>query len=340
MKILKKFDSYIKEDLDAMAAEPATKPAPSTTPAPATPTVEPGTKPERRERPTPIRRDRPAVEPDPQAKMKMDATEEEGTYIGAEMLQDLADALGTEVIDNAVEYEGKKVNFYSETEKFHVDKKKFATVQEVVDYLTGGQPSHSEKIEKMEDQLDEMSDEVEELEAELEEEDEEEEIGRTPRKFIDDFEEFDDSDDDFNELFGEDEMQDEDDFGDEYQGEDEEDFHAGYDADDDEEEYMEEDEDEMSRRFMEEDDEHFDDGFEEGEGPCPNCECEPCECSHDEFEEEKDMCAKCQCNPCKCDDTELRKNFQGFTMKDDRIKWPREEEAMESRITKRFNEFK
>lgn len=170
MKILKKFDSYIKEDLEMMA-EPATKP--STTPTPATPTVEPGTKPERRDRPTPIRRDRPAVEPDPQAKMKMDATEEEGTYIGAEMLQNLADALGTEVMDNAVEYEGKKVNFYSETEKFHVDKKKFATVQEVVDYLTGGQPSHSEKIEKMEDQLDEMSDEVEELEAEFEEDEEE-----------------------------------------------------------------------------------------------------------------------------------------------------------------------
>ena len=136
MKILKKFDSYIKEDLEMMA-EPATKP--STTPAPATPTVEPGTKPERRDRPTPIRRDRPAVEPDPQAKMKMDATEEEGTYIGTEMLQDLADALGAEVMDNSVEYEGKKVNFYSETEKFHVDKKKFSTVEEVVDYLTGGE---------------------------------------------------------------------------------------------------------------------------------------------------------------------------------------------------------
>lgn len=67
MKILKKFDSYIKEDLEMMA-EPATKP--STTPAPATPAVEPGTKPERRDRPTPVRRDRPAVEPDPQAKLK------------------------------------------------------------------------------------------------------------------------------------------------------------------------------------------------------------------------------------------------------------------------------
>ena len=287
MKILKKFDSYIKEDLEMMA-EPATKP--STTPAPATPTVEPGTKPERRERPTPIRRDRPAVEPDPQAKMKMDKTEEEGTYIGAEMLQDLADALGTEVIDNAVEYEGKKVNFYSETEKFHIDKKKFVTVEEVVDYLTGGESTHSEKIEKMEDQLDEMSDEVKELEDELEEEDEEEEIAMTSRKFIDDFEGFDDSDDNFNE-FEEGEME----YEYEYRVKGEKPEWMW-----NEEEHMQDDE--MSRRFMEEEDDHFDDRFEED--TCLNCDCEPCECSHDEFEEDE------------------------------------ENEMKESRITKRFNDFK
>jgi hypothetical protein len=171
MKILKKFDSYIKEDLATMA-EPAIKP--STTPAPATPTIEPGTKPERRDRPTPIRRDRPAVEPDPQAKMKMDATEEEGTYIGTQMIQDLADALGTEVIDNAVQYEGKTINFYSETEKFHVDKKKFTTVEEVVDYLTGGKsPIEKEMIETEEEgesMEDELEEEVEDLEVEFEDE--------------------------------------------------------------------------------------------------------------------------------------------------------------------------
>ncbi len=64
MKHLKKYNAF----LEATLAEPATKP--STTPAPATPTTEPGTKPGKRERPTPIRRDRPAVEPDPQAKKK------------------------------------------------------------------------------------------------------------------------------------------------------------------------------------------------------------------------------------------------------------------------------
>ena len=62
MKYLKKFGKFTEA-----AAAPATKTAPSTTPAP---TVDPGTKPERRDRPTPVRRDRPAVEPDPQAKLK------------------------------------------------------------------------------------------------------------------------------------------------------------------------------------------------------------------------------------------------------------------------------
>lgn len=131
MKILKKFDSYIKEDL-----EPQVMPAPSTNPTPA-PTIEPGTRPSRPERPSPIRRDRPAVEPDPQANL-VDYTEEEESddvYFGKKLMDELAEALGTEVVNNMIEYNGKKINFYSETEKFHVDKKKFSTVDEVLNYL-------------------------------------------------------------------------------------------------------------------------------------------------------------------------------------------------------------
>ena len=52
------------------------------------------------------------------------------------LLNQLANELGTEVdSDSSINYEGKKINFYSETEKFHVDNKKFSTVEEVVDYL-------------------------------------------------------------------------------------------------------------------------------------------------------------------------------------------------------------
>jgi hypothetical protein len=50
----------------------------------------------------------------------------------------LANELGTEVdTDGSINYEGKKINFYWETEKFHVDNKKFSTAEEVVNYLGG-----------------------------------------------------------------------------------------------------------------------------------------------------------------------------------------------------------
>lgn len=153
MKILKNFDSYIKEDL-----EPQTMPAPSTSPSPA-PTIDPGTRPARPERPSPIRRDRPAVEPDPQANM-VDHTEEEESddvYFGKKMMDELAEALGTEVVNNMIEYNGKKINFYSETEKFHVDKKKFSTVEEVLDYLGEGETSmETDETPIIDDEMNDM----------------------------------------------------------------------------------------------------------------------------------------------------------------------------------------
>jgi len=300
MKILKKFDSYIKEDLEMMA-EPATKP--STTPA--TPTVEPGTKPERRDRPTPIRRDRPAVEPDPQAKMKMDATEEDGTYIGTQMLQDLADALGTEVMDNAVQYEGKTINFYSETEKFHVDRKKFATVEEVVNYLTGGNSLKTQMVENDIKSFDNSSseDEVEDLEDEFEDEDEEEIVrGR----HIKEFENF--IHDEFVDDSEKDEYGSEVDFGNEYQGEDEEDEYQ-YRVKSEKPEWMwnedgefDENEIEMSSKFMK-DDEDFDDSdeFYNSEEICTDCDCNPCKCNSQEDGE---------CVPCS--ESHITKKFNNF----------------------------
>ena len=64
--------------------------------------------------------------------------EEGGEYQGQMLLNQLANELGTEVdADGSINYEGKKINFYSETEKFHVDNKKFSTAEEVVNYLGG-----------------------------------------------------------------------------------------------------------------------------------------------------------------------------------------------------------
>jgi hypothetical protein len=72
--------------------------------------------------------------------------EEGGEYQGQILLNQLANELGTEVSeDGSINYEGKKINFFSETEKFHVDNKKFSTAEEVVNYLGGSNesPEHS-----------------------------------------------------------------------------------------------------------------------------------------------------------------------------------------------------
>jgi len=62
--------------------------------------------------------------------------EEEGhEYEGTKLMKSLAEKLGTEIINNSIEYKGKKINFFSETEAFHIDKKKFKTIEEVLTYL-------------------------------------------------------------------------------------------------------------------------------------------------------------------------------------------------------------
>lgn len=61
--------------------------------------------------------------------------EEVGEYIGTKMLKDLASRLGVEVENNEINYKGQKINFFSETEKFHIGRNKFSTIEEVVDFL-------------------------------------------------------------------------------------------------------------------------------------------------------------------------------------------------------------
>lgn len=62
--------------------------------------------------------------------------EEDGSeYKGTKLMEELADMLDTEIKDNEIEYNGHTVNFFSETEKFHVDDQKFETPEEVYNYL-------------------------------------------------------------------------------------------------------------------------------------------------------------------------------------------------------------
>lgn len=116
-------------------------------PAPVTRPAEPTTTPDTPTRPRPTRpgitpTEVPSEEDAPLAYGYGDSNdlpeEEGGEYQGQMLLNQLANELGTEVdADGSINYEGKKINFYSETEKFHVDNKKFSTSEEVVNYLGG-----------------------------------------------------------------------------------------------------------------------------------------------------------------------------------------------------------
>jgi hypothetical protein len=64
--------------------------------------------------------------------------EEEVEDLYASKLQELADKLGTEVVNGKVEYKGKTIIFPSETDMYHVDDKKLETSDDVVNYLEGG----------------------------------------------------------------------------------------------------------------------------------------------------------------------------------------------------------
>jgi hypothetical protein len=61
--------------------------------------------------------------------------EESDEYYGTVEMKKLAQMLGTEVINNEIEFNGQKINFYSETEMFHIGKNKFKTAKEVIDFL-------------------------------------------------------------------------------------------------------------------------------------------------------------------------------------------------------------
>lgn len=62
--------------------------------------------------------------------------EEEYEFQGEKMLQELADRLGAKVENNMINYNGKKIEFFSETEAFAIDRKgKYKTANEVISKL-------------------------------------------------------------------------------------------------------------------------------------------------------------------------------------------------------------
>lgn len=83
--------------------------------------------------------------------------EEEGEDLYASKLKELADKLGTEAVNGKIEFEGKTIIFPSETEMYHVDKKKFKTSDEVVDYLQGSENKMKEPKELQQEVIESKS---------------------------------------------------------------------------------------------------------------------------------------------------------------------------------------
>ncbi len=63
--------------------------------------------------------------------------EESHEYVGTRLMSELADRLGTTVENNSIEWNGKTISYFSETECFHIGGNKFKTIDEVFDYITG-----------------------------------------------------------------------------------------------------------------------------------------------------------------------------------------------------------
>jgi hypothetical protein len=152
--MIKKYNQFIKETKTNEEFVEAAQPER----APSVPSREVETIPGRPETPTTPRPSRPSVVPTekpgvedaPLAELEEDEEPQEGNeYIGELKIKELVNALGPDAIlnGNTVEYNGKEINFYSETEKFHVDRKKFETTEDVVEFLKGNEevPVKTEK---------------------------------------------------------------------------------------------------------------------------------------------------------------------------------------------------
>jgi hypothetical protein len=79
--------------------------------------------------------------------MEMSGEEEAGDYHGSVGMKKIAKALGEELHGNEIMHDGHKINFFSETEMYHVDKKKFKTPEEVIEFMNnhvhGGKEEHT-----------------------------------------------------------------------------------------------------------------------------------------------------------------------------------------------------
>jgi hypothetical protein len=134
MKLVRKFDDFVKNRKIRESIEPIATPESEME-------TEEGmeaTKEMEAEDPNNII-DTPGEEEAPE---EQEAPEEEsGEYEGTVKLKQLSEMLGVPVENNEINYNGHTINFFSETEKLHVDekdpkrRKKFDDPQQVMEYL-------------------------------------------------------------------------------------------------------------------------------------------------------------------------------------------------------------
>jgi hypothetical protein len=168
-KMIKRYNEFVEkktnEEFVFADPKPATQP---TKPG----TIEKPITPEEPVLPGPIRRERTSPIPAP-AKAQYEE-EEEGVDLYTNKLQELADLLGVEVENGYVVYNGKKIMFPSETEKYQIEgvKKGFTTAQEVLNELekSVSNSAQSLRVKETEQELtsledDEMEEEIEKMES-------------------------------------------------------------------------------------------------------------------------------------------------------------------------------
>lgn len=138
---IKKYNQFVKtneEFVDAPSFD--TKQAPArpergTETMPGRPGTTPSTRPSR---PSVVPGKKPSEEDAPLAS--------NDEYIGTKKMKELAAALPDAKLESGtLYYDGKEINFYSETEKFHIGKHKFNDVKDVLNFLGAKEEVISER---------------------------------------------------------------------------------------------------------------------------------------------------------------------------------------------------
>jgi len=90
----------------------------------------------------------PKMAPEVEPEMEMsgeEGEEEAGDYHGSVGMKKIAKELGGELQGNEIMHDGHKINFFSETEMYHIDRKKFKTPEEVIDFMKNHVHSKEER---------------------------------------------------------------------------------------------------------------------------------------------------------------------------------------------------